>query len=983
MALKPRLPSRSRPAPAPKNKAREETQPRLRDKLAGAAIKFGSDQFRKTFPGLSGLIDAVASPRVKDQERAIAKAEETASAVQQENVESIDGTRRVVAANNRLLQEIIDAMKQGGGGLPGGGGRRPPPRRIPPGRGKYGNRARQRLQRMQNARRTRAFERAGARAGKAYSRVRTAAVTARTAVSRGAGRVTTAIRDTAARIRAPSPAPTRPRIEPRLAPAAPAQPTTRVPAGTPTQPGRINVAGGLYYDVGTKRFHDPNLPGNRNIVSGQVAAERGAVRPSEAQIAESERARAASRAQPQHSAPAATPEPRPAVSRTPSTAEPASAMREERTVVNGRSVTFNATAYNRTVSAVRFGGGAATILMAMGIYREVSRLWALRELNKENPNDGITEEEFFEALMVLASGVLAGAAGAALGAKIGGLLGGLTGGPWGALAGGIAGGIFVGMQTAQAAELIAAAILDQITGSNRFNRLWESIVTEAQRQRNAPASELAAEPITQEEATVAELQTTEEQRRRAAAGITERYANAELERRVLDLQEARARLARSPTPVNRNSVNSQETGLRNFIASQSSRLSREDIERANRALETRPARVQPNEGLVTRTSAEMATPVSDATKTDIEASMDKERLVDLIGSTRFDEIVFDADELTFEGSVLNVLNRAVRDAADVSPTSSATPDQAPAVTPAPAPTPPGAAPSSMPSAAPGTALPSQLTGVPPAVSPGLAIPTAAPAATPIPGGTSIPGGSPETPSNETPISRIVQAAPGFNVVEYSDGRMERRSGARNWRNNNPGNIEFGDFARRFGAIGSDGRFAIFPTYAAGRAAKAALIFEGRNYRDLSIAQAITRYAPPSENNTANYINTVVAAAGVPASTPMNSLNAAQRQAVLAAMERIEGFRVGRVEVLRQGTGSSMTAGAPTPVPAAAGQDLAQAGTNMVAGDQRLAASVQQGPAASGGSQAPTAMSAQAQQAPSQASGEVPLNRRLMIQAQAA
>jgi hypothetical protein len=35
-------------------------------------------------------------------------------------------------------------------------------------------------------------------------------------------------------------------------------------------------------------------------------------------------------------------------------------------------------------------------------------------------------------------------------------------------------------------------------------------------------------------------------------------------------------------------------------------------------------------------------------------------------------------------------------------------------------------------------------------------------------------------------------------------------GPRNRRNNNPGNIEYGPFAKEHGAIGTDGRFAIFP-----------------------------------------------------------------------------------------------------------------------------------------------------------------------------
>ena len=44
------------------------------------------------------------------------------------------------------------------------------------------------------------------------------------------------------------------------------------------------------------------------------------------------------------------------------------------------------------------------------------------------------------------------------------------------------------------------------------------------------------------------------------------------------------------------------------------------------------------------------------------------------------------------------------------------------------------------------------------------------------------------------------------------------------------------------------RFAVFPNYETGRQAKSDLIFEGKNYKDLSLDSAIARYAPPKEND---------------------------------------------------------------------------------------------------------------------------------------
>lgn len=145
------------------------------------------------------------------------------------------------------------------------------------------------------------------------------------------------------------------------------------------------------------------------------------------------------------------------------------------------------------------------------------------------------------------------------------------------------------------------------------------------------------------------------------------------------------------------------------------------------------------------------------------------------------------------------------------------------------------------------------------------------------------------------IVEIVETGPGYNVVKLADGSVIRQDGARNWRNNNPGNLEFGPFAQRYGAIGTDGRFAIFPTYESGRSAKEALLFSSTSYSGMTIEQAINRYAPPNENNTGSYVSTVASSIGVPSTTQLSSLNSAQRNTMLDAMERVEGFRPGTVK----------------------------------------------------------------------------------------
>lgn len=164
---------------------------------------------------------------------------------------------------------------------------------------------------------------------------------------------------------------------------------------------------------------------------------------------------------------------------------------------------------------------------------------------------------------------------------------------------------------------------------------------------------------------------------------------------------------------------------------------------------------------------------------------------------------------------------------------------------------------------------------------------------------------------------VIDAGPGWTQVRNADGTISTVSGNRNWRNNNPGNLEYGDFTKSHGAIGTDGRFAVFPSYDAGRAAKENLIFESPNYRDLPLSGAISRYAPSFENNTGSYLDQVAQAAGVSPDTLMGQMTTAQRAAIMDAMQRVEGWRVGTID------------GAPAPdtprrlpaVPPAGGFDL--------------------------------------------------------------
>lgn len=178
------------------------------------------------------------------------------------------------------------------------------------------------------------------------------------------------------------------------------------------------------------------------------------------------------------------------------------------------------------------------------------------------------------------------------------------------------------------------------------------------------------------------------------------------------------------------------------------------------------------------------------------------------------------------------------------------------------------------------------------------------------------GGTPSNynPDNEVPITRVLESGKGYNIVELADGSVIRQDGNWNWRNRNAGNISDGDFAKsrgrvdQSGAKGNQKRFAVFPTFAAGRKAKKELLFEGQNYRNLDLKAAIARYAPPHENNTAAYQKKVLSAVG--ANKRMSDYTAAEREIIMDAIQSQEGsVKSGKVTVLKAPT-KNYTPGQP-------------------------------------------------------------------------
>lgn len=133
---------------------------------------------------------------------------------------------------------------------------------------------------------------------------------------------------------------------------------------------------------------------------------------------------------------------------------------------------------------------------------------------------------------------------------------------------------------------------------------------------------------------------------------------------------------------------------------------------------------------------------------------------------------------------------------------------------------------------------------------------------------------------------------GRVYIRSAGGNVEERSGGtKAWRNNNPGSIQAGGFANAHGAIGSDGRFAIFPSRETGRGAIVSLLGSPA-YQRLTLQQAINRYAPPVENDTAAYSNYVSGAGSLPLDMRLNAMSPQQIDALARAIQVHEGWRPG-------------------------------------------------------------------------------------------
>ena len=121
-----------------------------------------------------------------------------------------------------------------------------------------------------------------------------------------------------------------------------------------------------------------------------------------------------------------------------------------------------------------------------------------------------------------------------------------------------------------------------------------------------------------------------------------------------------------------------------------------------------------------------------------------------------------------------------------------------------------------------------------------------------------------------------------------------KGGTRAWRNNNPGNIRKPGSVKLEGIIGLAGGFSVFSSYAAGFAALQSLLKKSF-YQELSIFEAVKKYAPAKDNNDVKrYQQILFQITKVDLKTKLNSLTDERFLLFCQAIQRIEGFQEGTV-----------------------------------------------------------------------------------------
>lgn len=140
------------------------------------------------------------------------------------------------------------------------------------------------------------------------------------------------------------------------------------------------------------------------------------------------------------------------------------------------------------------------------------------------------------------------------------------------------------------------------------------------------------------------------------------------------------------------------------------------------------------------------------------------------------------------------------------------------------------------------------------------------------------------------VTRIANRKKEVQITHINEDMDTDTSMTLGYRNNNPLNIR--DLGIRWnGLVGSNKGFCVFSTMAYGyRAAMVNIRTSVNEYGCNTLSKIITRWAPPKENNTTSYINTVCDITGFSPNTYINPFSETQMTSLVYAMSIVENGR---------------------------------------------------------------------------------------------
>ncbi|MBI5409103.1 MAG: hypothetical protein HZA14_07035 [Nitrospirae bacterium] len=143
-----------------------------------------------------------------------------------------------------------------------------------------------------------------------------------------------------------------------------------------------------------------------------------------------------------------------------------------------------------------------------------------------------------------------------------------------------------------------------------------------------------------------------------------------------------------------------------------------------------------------------------------------------------------------------------------------------------------------------------------------------------------------------PYKKVKSVNKGMTVVYSGDSNvLIKKDGTLAWRNNNPGNIISGPFAKRRGAIGENKGFAVFPDTETGRKAQYSLL-KNSDYQSKTIDGAMKKYADPKHNPTEKYIQYVSKQTGMSRDKNLSNLTPKEFEKFTEAIRRFEKLTPG-------------------------------------------------------------------------------------------